>query len=134
MNTDDAFDGNRHPLSVRHDAADSQVSVESGALNVSAGPWWRKASRDLVALQTLQVETGGQIRNLAMASIENARKRNPSIERTTAGEIARETRLLGGVSYTHVILTRAADGALDGKHADGESAWGRSGIRHGHWA
>ncbi len=58
-------------FNVRHDADNVQVSVESGSVNVSAGPWWRKTSRDLVARQALRVETHGQISNVATASIEN---------------------------------------------------------------
>ncbi|VCU71099.1 fec operon regulator FecR [Pigmentiphaga humi] len=58
-------------FNVRHDAGGVRVGVKSGSVNVSAGPWWDKSRRDLIAGQTVAIGADEQVSEVATASIAN---------------------------------------------------------------
>ncbi|VFR53802.1 Iron siderophore sensor protein [plant metagenome] len=45
-------------FNVRYDGLTARVSVESGSVEVSGGPWWRRRSRSLAAGQGIDVRDG----------------------------------------------------------------------------
>lgn len=59
-------------FNVRHDAERVQVSVESGAVEVSGGPWWHREVQQLTANQGVEVRTGetpGAVRPVELGSL-----------------------------------------------------------------
>ncbi|OWT70325.1 MULTISPECIES: FecR domain-containing protein [unclassified Achromobacter] len=56
---------------VRRDAASVDVSVESGSVNVAAGPWWHRRRRDLVADQAVRVGTDRRISDVTRVTTQN---------------------------------------------------------------
>jgi iron complex outermembrane receptor protein len=54
---------------------------------------------------------------------DDGEQRNRGLEWTTAGEITRNVRILGGASYTQAILTRATNRSLEGNRVQGVPRW-----------
>lgn len=54
---------------------------------------------------------------------DDGEQRNRGVEWTMFGEVTPEVRLLGGVTYTRAVLTKTANGAMDGNTARGVPAW-----------
>ncbi len=88
-----------------------------------AGVKW-DAGRFLNTLSVFQITRPSLIRNPAtLVYTDDGEQRNRGVEWTTAGEVAKGVRLLGGASYTQATLTRNADPALDGNRAFGVPPW-----------
>lgn len=54
---------------------------------------------------------------------DDGEQRNRGVEWTMFGEIVPSVRLLGGVTYTRAVLSKTANGAMDGNTARGVPAW-----------
>ena len=54
---------------------------------------------------------------------DDGEQRNRGVEWTMFGEVAPSVRLLGGVTYTRAVLSKTANGAMDGNTARGVPAW-----------
>ena len=50
-------------------------------------------------------------------------QRNRGVEAALAGEVTRGVRVVGGAAYTHAVLSKSADAALQGKEAIGVPKW-----------
>jgi iron complex outermembrane receptor protein len=82
------------------------------------------SGRFLNTLSLFQITKPSMIQDAAtLAYSDDGKQRNRGVEWTTAGEIARGVRLLGGASYTEATLTRATDRALEGKDVYGVPRW-----------
>lgn len=90
---------------------------------VEAGVKW-DAGRFLNTISVFQITKPSLIRNPStLVYSDDGEQRNRGIEWTTAGEAARGVRVLGGASYTHAVMTRNANAALDGNRAFGVPPW-----------
>ncbi|MBC3435400.1 TonB-dependent receptor [Pseudomonas sp. BW16M2] len=54
---------------------------------------------------------------------DDGEQRNRGVEWTMFGEVVPSVRLLGGVTYTRAVLSKTANGAMDGNTARGVPAW-----------
>lgn len=54
---------------------------------------------------------------------DDGEQRNRGVEWTMFGEVVPSVRLLGGVTYTRAMLSKTANGAMDGNTARGVPAW-----------
>lgn len=82
------------------------------------------AGRSLNTLSLFQITRPSLIRDVASNRYsDDGEQRNRGVEWTTASEVSKGVRLLGGVAYTRAVMTRSAGGALDGKVAYGVPKW-----------
>lgn len=100
-----------------------QVFAPYKSKQMEAGVKW-DAGRFLNTVSVFQITKPSLIRNPStLVYTDDGEQRNRGIEWTTAGEAARGVRVLGGASYTHAVMTRNANAALDGNRAFGVPPW-----------
>lgn len=100
-----------------------QVFAPYKTQQAEVGVKW-DAGRFLNTVSVFQITKPSLIRNATtLVYSDDGEQRNRGVEWTTAGEVARGTRLLGGVSYTRAVMTRTVNGTLNGNRAFGVPVW-----------
>ncbi len=100
-----------------------QVFAPYKTRQMEAGVKW-DTGRMTQTLSLFQITRPTLIKDAATNTYSpDGERRHRGVEWNLYGEVARGTRMLGGVTYTHAELTRTANGTYDGNTPFGTPSW-----------